>query len=106
MAREQAYREVVRHFVCVCVCRGHGFSQMVLVLKNSTANAGDMRDAGLIPESGRSPGEGHSNQLWCSCLENPMDSGAWWAMVHRVTKSQARLKQLSMHANTCGGTYA
>ena len=51
MASEQAYREVARHFVCVCVCRGHGFSQMVLVLKNSTANAGDMRDAGLIPES-------------------------------------------------------
>ena len=50
-----------------------------------------VRDAGLIPESGRSPGGGHGNPLQYSCLENPMDRGAWWATVHGVTKSQARL---------------
>ena len=58
---------------------------MVVVVKNPPANVGDMKDAGLIPESGRSPGGGHGNPLQCSCLENPMDKGAWW--VHRVTQS-------------------
>ena len=53
---------------------------------------------GSIPGSGRSPGRGHSKSLQYSCLENPMDRGAWWAMVHRVTKSQTRLKRLSMRA--------
>ena len=43
---------------------------------------------GLIPESGRSPGEGSGNPLYYSCLENPMDRGAWWATVHEVIKSQ------------------
>ena len=47
--------------------------------------------------SGRSPGGGSGNPLQYSCLENPMDKGAWWATVHRVTKSRTRLKQLSMH---------
>ena len=46
-----------------------------------------MGDLGLIPRLGRSPGGGHSNPLQYSCLENPMDRGAWWAMVHGVTKS-------------------
>ena len=62
--------------------------QVVLVVKNPLANAGDTRDAGLIPGSGRSPGGGHRNPLQYSCLENPMDRGAWRATVHRVTKSQ------------------
>ena len=66
------------------------------VVKNMPANA---RDAGSIPGSGRSPGEGQGNPLQYSCPENPMDRGAWWATVHGVSKSQTGLKQLSMH--TC-----
>ena len=66
--------------------------------KNLPANAGDIRDAGSIPGSGRSPGGGHDNPLQYSCLENPMDRGAWWATVHRVTKSQTLLKGLSTHS--------
>ena len=50
-------------------------------------NAGDTRHAGLIPGSGRSPGGGNGNPLQCSCLENPMDGGAWRATVHGVTES-------------------
>ena len=61
---------------------------MVLVVKNPPANPGDVRDIGLIPESGRSPGGGHGNPLQYSCLENPMDRGAWQAIVHRVPKSR------------------
>ena len=60
---------------------------MVLVVKKPSANAGDVRDAGLIPGSGRSPGEGHSNPLQYSCLENPMEIGAWWATVHKAIES-------------------
>ena len=60
---------------------------VALVVKNLPANAGDMRDAGLIPGSGRSPGGGQGNTLQYSCLENPMDRGAWQATVHRVAKS-------------------
>ena len=56
-------------------------------VKNLPANAGDTRDAGLIPGSGRSPGEGNGNPLQYSCLENPMDRGAWWATVHGVAES-------------------
>ena len=51
--------------------------------KESACNAGDL---GLIPESGRLPGEGNDNPLQYSCLENPMDRGAWWATAHGVTK--------------------
>ena len=58
----------------------------VSVIKNPPANAGD---TDLIPESGRFPGEGHDNQLQCSCLKNPMDTGAQWAIVHGVTKESA-----------------
>jgi len=54
------------------------------VVKNLPVNAGDM---GLTPQSGRSPREGNGNPLWYSCLGNPMDRGAWQAIVHRVTKS-------------------
>ena len=66
------------------------------MVKNLPANAGDLRDMGLIPGLGRSPGDGHSNLHQYSCLENPMDRGAWWATVHRVAQSRTRLKQLSM----------
>ena len=59
----------------------------MLVVKNLPANARDVRDMGLIPGSGRSPGEGNGNPLQYSCLENPMDRGAWQAIVLRVTKS-------------------
>ena len=76
----------------------HRASQVVLVVKNSPAKAGDIRDAGSIPGLQRCPGRGHGNPLQCSCLENPTDRGAWPATVHRVAKSQTRLKQLSMHA--------
>ena len=62
-------------------------SQVELVVKNLPANVGDVTDAGLIPESGRSPGGGHGNPLQHSCLENPMDRGACRAIVHRVTKT-------------------
>ena len=51
------------------------------------------QDAGLIPESGTSPGGGHGNPVQYSCLENPMDRGAWWAIVHGVTESRARLSE-------------
>ena len=63
-------------------------SQVMLVVKNLPANAGDVRDLSSIPGSGRSPGEGHGNPLWYSCLENNMDRGAWWAIVYSVAKSQ------------------
>ena len=56
------------------------------VLKNPPANAGDVRDTGSIPGSGRFPGGGHDRPLHCSCREDPMHRGAWWAIVHRVTK--------------------
>ena len=63
-------------------------SQVTLVVKNLPANAGDVRDVGLIPGSGRSPGGGHGNPLQYSCLGNPMDRGAWEVTVHGITKSQ------------------
>ena len=65
--------------------------------KNPSANAGDVRDMGLIPGSGRSPGGGHGNPLQYSCLENSLDRGAWWATVHGVADSRTRLKRLSTH---------
>ena len=55
---------------------------MALVVKNPAANAGDIRDVGSIPGSGRSPEEGNGNPLQYSCLENPMDRGTWGAIVH------------------------
>ena len=59
---------------------------MVLVVKNPLANAGDIRDVGLIPGLGRSPGGGYGNLVQYSCLDNPMDRGVWWATIHRVVK--------------------
>ena len=69
-----------------------GASQMVLVVKKLPANAGDARDTGSIPGLGRTPEEGHGSPLQYSCLENPMDRGAWQAMIHSVAKSRTRLK--------------
>ena len=60
---------------------------MTLVIKNPSADAGDPGDVDSIPGSGRSPGGGHGNPLQHSCLENPMDRGAWWATFHGITKS-------------------
>ena len=60
------------------------------LVKNLPASAGDLRDADLIPGLGRSPGGGHGNPLQDSCLENPMDRGAWWATVHGGAKSQTQ----------------
>ena len=68
------------------------------MVKNTAANAEDIRDAGWIPGWGRSPGREHGNPLQYSYLENPMDRGAWQATVHGVAKNQTRLKQLSTHA--------
>ena len=70
-------------------------SQVALVVKNPPANAGDATGVGSIPRSGRSPGEGHGNPLQYSCLENPMDRGAWQAIVLMVPKSWTLLKRLS-----------
>ena len=61
------------------------------VVKNPPANAGDLRDAGSIPGLGRFPGVGNGNLLQCSCLENPVDRGVWWAAVHGVAKSRTSL---------------
>ena len=78
-----------------------------LAVKNPPPNSGEVRDAGLIPGSGRSPGGGHGNPLQYSCLENPKDRGTWQITVHRAAKSETLLKRLSMHAhiNTCLSFY-
>ena len=65
-------------------------SQMALGVKNSPASEGDVRNVGSIPGLGRSPGEGNGNLLQCSCLGNPMDRGAWGAIVRGVAKSRTR----------------
>ena len=92
---------------CVAAPRGHLSgpvrwlrpSQADLVVKNLPANAGESRDTGSIPESGRSLGVGNGNPLQYSCLENSMDRGAWRATVHGVTESQT---QLSSRHGTAG----
>ena len=68
---------------------------MVLVVKNLLASAGDIRDMGLIPGSGRSPGGEDGSPLQYSCLKNPMDRGAWWATVHGVAKGCTRLSNFT-----------
>ena len=74
-----------------------GAYQLALVVKNPPANAGDIRGMGSIPGSGRSPRGGHGNPIQYFCLENPMDRGSWQATVHRVAKTQTRLKWLITH---------
>ena len=56
------------------------------MVKNLPASEGDVRDMGSVPELGRSPGEGHGNPLQYSCLENPTNRRAWWAMIHWVAE--------------------
>ena len=74
-------------------------SQASLVVKNLPANAGDARKVSSIPGLGRFPGKGNGNPLKYYCLENPMDRGPWWAILHRVAKSWAQLKCLSIHSS-------
>ena len=69
-------------------------SQVALMVKNPPSNVQDIRDAGLIPELGRSPAGGHGNPQQY-CLENPMDRGALWATDHGVAKTQIQLKDLT-----------
>ena len=75
----------------------HGASLVAQLVKNLPANAGDARDVGSIPGSGKSPGEGNDNPLQYSCLKNSMDREAWQAILHGVAKHWTRL---SMHACT------
>ena len=70
------------------------------MVKNLPAIAGNTREAGSIPGLGKSPGVGNSNALQYSCLENPIDRGAWQAIIHRVAKSQTGLKQSTIHTHT------
>ena len=81
----------------MCLCD----SQVVLVVKNPAGNAGDIRDEGSTPGLGKCPEGGHGNPLQYSCLENPMDRGAWKATVHSVAKSQTGLKWLGVHSCVC-----
>jgi len=77
---------------------GHDWSDLAAA---AAANARDIRDVGLIPGSGRSPGAGNGNPLQYSCLENLMDRGTWWVAVHGVAESHTRLKQLSNALMSC-----
>ena len=76
-------------------------SQVALVRKKLPANAGTAGDAGSIPGSGRSPGGGQGNPLQHSCLENPMNRGAWWARVHRVAKVRHNLATKQQTYDLC-----
>ena len=69
------------------------------MVKNPPVNAADIRDTGSIPGLGRFPGGGNDNPLQYSCLDNPMDRGAWWAILHGISKSWTQLKQLSTLAH-------
>ena len=70
--------------------------------KNLPANTEDLRDASLVPGSGRYPGGSHNNPLQYSCLENPMDRGTWWATVHGVAKSRTRLSDFTFTVHSTG----
>ena len=75
---------------------------MALAVKNLPSNAGNIRDTGLIPGLGRSPGGGHGNLLQYSCLENPMDRGAWRATVPGVTESDTTEATSQAHMDASG----
>ena len=77
-----------------------GASQVPLVVKNPPANAGDIRDTSLIPESGNFPGGEHINPLLYSYQENPMDRGTWRATVHRITESDTTEVVYHTHMHT------
>ena len=70
-----------------------GASQVILMVKNPPANAGDIRDIASIPGSGKSSGGGNGNPLQYYCLENPMDRRIWRATVHRVAESQRQVTE-------------
>ena len=78
-------------YICGFSILFHRAFQVMLVVKTLPTNAGYIRDTGLIPGSGTSPGEGNGKPLQYACQENPMDRGAWWATVHGVAKNQTRL---------------
>ena len=84
-------------FTSVHLYRDSGFSQVVPVVENPPANAGDIRHTCLISGSGRSPGGGNGNLLSYSCLENPMDRGVWWATAHGGSKESDMTEVTSMH---------
>ena len=85
---ENQWEEV--HLVLIVRCSWA--LEVALVVKNLLSNTGDTGDEGFIPGLGRSPGVGNGNPLQYSCLENPMDRGAWQTIVHNVMKSRTRLK--------------
>ena len=97
--KSQVLRQVVcqEQWVKPLLLPSNSETQAAVVVKNLPAYARDVRNAGSVPGLRRSPGEGNGSPLQYSRLENPMDRGAWWATVHRVTKSWTRLKRLSMH---------
>ena len=82
---------------CFCACFIYLLKNIYLFIWLLPANAGNIRDVGLIPGLGRSPRVGNGNPLWYSCLENSMDREAWWATVHGVAKSQ---DDSSVHTRT------
>ena len=88
----QAYSETcfayLRRRIIVGLPNTNNSWLVIVVKKNMPPNAGDTRDAGSIPESGRSPGGRCGNPPQYYCLENPMDRGAWQVIEHRVAKSQ------------------
>ena len=90
--------QIVSHFIFPIIVQIVSHISSWIQLKNPPANAGDIRDIDSIPLSGRFPGGGHSNPLQYSCLKNPMDRGAWRAVVHRVSKRWTQLKWLSKQA--------
>ena len=110
LVSEQLQSRAITRFSVICliaICKKKksttsqwlvGAFQVALVVKNLPANAEDLRELGLIPGSRRSPGRRHGNSLQYFCLENPMDRGALWATVHKVTQSLIQLMQLGRHA--------
>ena len=82
------------------MARGIWASQVVLAVKNPPVNAGDIRDTGSIPGLGRSPGGSYGNPLQYSCLEHPMNRGAWWAAVQRVAESDTTKVTEHAHMHT------
>ena len=83
----QANTDVIDVILVLPVLEFHIGASQVLSGKESTCNAGDIGDTGLIPGLGRSPGGGNRNPFQYSCLENPMDRRAWQATVHGIAKS-------------------
>ena len=95
-------RMLIHFYICQ-----HVASQVALVVKKPPAKVGDERDMGSIPGSGRSPGGGHGDPLQYSCLENPVDRGAWWATVHASSPVLGHLcsTSVSMHLTTLGTSF-